>query len=121
MLFAYFTPFIPSYLGGALALHYSLRATHGLAGCVALSTWLPLRSDYPAVLSDSSRALPILQVHGDEDMVVNYAWGVASNRILSSLITSPAPEFVTIEGMAHSSDPEEMEKVRSFIVTHLGP
>ena len=55
--------------GGALALHTSLRSTHKLGGCVALSSWLPLRADYPAALTPESRTLPILQVHGDEDMV----------------------------------------------------
>ena len=106
--------------GGALALHYSLRSPHQLAGCVALSTWLPLRADYPAAMSATSQSLAILQIHGDEDMVVNHAWGEGSSRILKSMITNPAPAFVTIEGMAHSSDPEEMAKVREFIITRLG-
>ena len=37
--------------GGALALHVSLRADYKLAGCCALSTWLPLRMDYPSAIS----------------------------------------------------------------------
>ncbi len=107
-------------VGGALALHYSLRSPHQLAGCVALSTWLPIRADYPAAMSAAGQSLPILQAHGDEDMVVNHAWGEGSSRILKSMISNPAPEFVTIEGMAHSSDPEEMAKVKEFIIARLG-
>lgn len=48
--------------GGALALHLSLRAPQSFAGCVALSTWLPLRDDYPGALSPAARAIPIFQV-----------------------------------------------------------
>ncbi len=49
--------------GGALALHYSLRSTRRLGGCVALSTWLPLRGDYPAAASEEAKNhLDILQV-----------------------------------------------------------
>ena len=36
--------------GGAVALHVALRSQFALGGCVALSTWLPLRADYPTVL-----------------------------------------------------------------------
>jgi phospholipase/carboxylesterase len=48
--------------GGALALHVSLRYPLQLAGCIALSSWLPLRESYPSALSPSSTTLPILQV-----------------------------------------------------------
>jgi predicted esterase len=48
--------------GGALALHTSLRYPKKLAGCVALSTWVPLNSDYPGVHSETQKNLPILQV-----------------------------------------------------------
>merc|ERR1719331_3038864 len=34
--------------GGAVALHTAMRLTFPIAGYVALSTWLPLASDYPA-------------------------------------------------------------------------
>lgn len=48
--------------GGALALHLSLRSPTAFAGCVALSTWLPLRDDYPDSMSTEAKNLPILQV-----------------------------------------------------------
>lgn len=48
--------------GGALALHVALRSPESYAGCVALSTWLPLRNDYPAALSQAAKAMPIFQV-----------------------------------------------------------
>lgn len=83
--------------GGAVALHVSLRSEHSLGGCIALSTWLPFRSQYPDVLSSAATNLPVLQVHGDEDRVVSYPWGKGSHEVLKGLLTSPAPEFITIE------------------------
>lgn len=55
--------------GGALALHYSLRSAHSLNSCVALSTWLPLRDEYPLAMSSAAKSLPILQCHGEADQV----------------------------------------------------
>jgi len=48
--------------GGALAFHTALRSAHTLGGIVALSTWVPLREDYPASFSSAMRTVPILQV-----------------------------------------------------------
>lgn len=101
--------------GGALALHVALRSAHSLGGCIALSTWLPLRADYPAALSTANAALKILQVHGDEDRVVAYTSGKGSHEVLKDLISSPVPEFITIEGMGHSSDEEELAHVQRFL------
>ncbi len=81
--------------GGALALHVSLRSPHQLGGCIALSTWLPLKDDYPRVLSPSAKSLKVLQIHGDEDLVVSHAWGKGSHQVLTKIVTSP--EFITIE------------------------
>lgn len=60
--------------GGAAALHYSLRSSHPLGGVLALSTWLPLRSDYPAALSPAAANFPILFCHGTDDYVVDYSY-----------------------------------------------
>lgn len=49
--------------GGAVAFHTALRSSHALGGCVALSTWVPLREDYPAALSENAKTLKILQVN----------------------------------------------------------
>ena len=83
--------------GGALALHVSLRSTYKLGGCIALSTWLPLHKEYPPALSNIAVNLPILQVHGDEDMVVSHQWGRSSHDLLKTLITTFPPTFITIE------------------------
>ena len=43
--------------GGAIALHVSLRLPFAIGGCVALNSWLPLRQEYPAMLSHASRGM----------------------------------------------------------------
>jgi predicted esterase len=106
--------------GGALALHVTLRSAHSLGGCVALSTWLALRANYPANLSPAATALPILQVHGDEDSVVGYEWGKASHNLLKEMISNPSPVFTTIPDMGHSSDPEEIREVKKFMQNIFG-
>ena len=106
--------------GGALALHVALRSAHALGGCISLSSWLPLRADYPAHLAPTAANLPILQVHGDADMVVSHRWGHESHKILKSMIPNPEPKFITIEDMAHSSDPEEMREVTKFLKSVFG-
>ena len=103
--------------GGALALHTSLRSKHKLGGCIALSTWLPLRDDYPTAFSEYATSMPLLQIHGDRDNVVAYQWGEMSYNLLKTYITnaSIAPKFVTIKGMGHSSDHEEINIVKEFL------
>jgi predicted esterase len=67
--------------GGAVVLHAALRSPHALGGCAALSTWLPLREDYPAATSSAAKGLKILQVRillpysdaGEKDERCDYA------------------------------------------------
>lgn len=101
--------------GGAVALHTALRSSHSLGGCIALSTWLPFRDQYPNAMSAVASNLRVLQVHGDEDQVVSIHWGLTSFKVLKSMLTNPTPEFIKIEGMGHSSDPEEMMEITRFL------
>ena len=54
--------------GGALAL-LLLRSRLRLAGCVGLSTWLPL-AEAGMVLSDEQKNTPVFMAHGTADQVV---------------------------------------------------
>ena len=81
-----------------MALHVALRGLSSkcsgggsLAGCLAMSAWLPFRDEYPACLAEEGAAaearlavLPVLQCHGDADPVVPYAWGPASFNLLAT-------------------------------------
>ncbi|CAM9163053.1 unnamed protein product, partial [Ectocarpus fasciculatus] len=71
--------------GGALALHTALRSEVALGGCVALSSWLPFRADYPAAKTAAADNLKLFQAHGTADNVVRYTWGKSSHELLKNL------------------------------------
>ena len=78
-----------------------------------------MRKDFPAALSPTAKTLPIFQVHGDADQVVNYTWGENSHKLMSTMITTPTPKFMTVPNMGHSSHPDEIEAVKLFINEQL--
>ncbi len=58
--------------GGATALYTALTCEYTFGGILALSTWLPLHTQFPAALKPTSNKFqtPILQAHGDSDFMV---------------------------------------------------
>lgn len=121
--------------GGALALHTVISCTHcdhpfidivvkalrsdvALGGCVALSTWLPFRDEYPAIKTAASDNVRIFQAHGTADNVVHFQWGKSSHEFLKTMCTKP-PQFMPIEGMGHSSHPSEIAAVDQFLMSVL--
>jgi len=122
--------------GGAMALHISLRykadptrtgdGQSSLAACAALSAWLPFRHEYPAALSGDAVDLPVLQCHGDEDMVVRYDWGRGSYDSLVRPKAEKSPpqdlglglryaEWKEYRGMGHSACSEEITDLSLFL------
>ncbi|MET0535147.1 MAG: alpha/beta fold hydrolase [Steroidobacter sp.] len=71
--------------GGAIALQTGLRYPERLAGVMALSTYLPLRSSLAAEASPANRDVPILMCHGSHDGVVPPTLGESSRDILTKL------------------------------------
>lgn len=105
--------------GGALAFHLTLRSEHEFAGCIALSTWVPMHREYPNVLSETAKkTLKVFQAHGDEDQVVGLQWGEKSHHMLKEVLDNE-PSFLVIPQMGHSSDPKEIAAVRSKIIDWL--
>jgi len=51
-------------------------------------------------------------------VVVNYAWGKKTNEMLNLHLTTN-PALLTIEGMGHSSHPEEIRELKSFLESKL--
>lgn len=120
--------------GGALALHTvrhllcmissrvtdhsfgskAMRSSVRLGGCVALSTWLPFRDEYPEAKSAAATDIKIFQVHGTADSVVRFPWGKSSHDLLAAMCAEP-PRFMSIDGMGHSSHPREMAAVDQFL------
>lgn len=114
--------------GGALALHYTLRSKYRFAGVAALSTWLPLRGDYPGVITDEAKSsLRLFQAHGSADEVVQLPWGKSSHLQLKEWVTNGKSDtikddfqFLEIQNMGHSSDQEEIDALRDVLKKWLG-
>ena len=70
--------------GGAIALHLGLRRAAGLAGIMALSTYLPLADSLKAEASQAASKIPLFMAHGRQDPVLPFAWGQqACDRLLA--------------------------------------
>lgn len=103
--------------GGAVAL-LMLRSDKKLAGVVGLSTYLPLRNE-EGIISPANATTPVLQCHGDADMVVNYGFGANTHKALKQL--GADCEFLTVRGMGHSAVPSELAAVQDFLKKVLPP
>lgn len=80
--------------GGATALSFALRSNMNIAGCVALSSWLPLRNEYPDKLGSAFKSgVPIFQGHGLDDPVVPFQFG-SITWCVPLPIYSPLPFFL---------------------------
>ncbi|XP_061424890.1 acyl-protein thioesterase 1-like [Lethenteron reissneri] len=104
--------------GGALSLYTALTSRHKLGGVVALSCWLPLRDSFTQ--SDGTHAgVPVLQCHGEADLLVPPLFGQLTADKLRSLLGPDAVTFKTYRGLGHSSTQEEMIDVKKFLETQI--
>ncbi len=103
--------------GGAIALHTALRHSEPLAGVLALSTYLPLKSNLENEAHEANRQTPILMAHGSFDSVITVETAQISAQILQKLnyklIWREYP-------MAHSVCDDEVADIRSFLSNILG-
>jgi phospholipase/carboxylesterase len=89
--------------GGAVALYTTLRFSQPLAGCMALSTYLPFMSKSKEEKSTHSSDTPIFWGHGTQDTVVPLDLGETSKEHLTDLgfnirsYTYPMPHSVCAE------------------------
>ena len=88
-----------------------------LAGCIALSCYLPGRQgDYDNLVQDKLDT-PVLQAHGDQDGVVSYKRGQLTAEVLQTLVKDH--KFITYEGMMHEATMEELEDIKAWIKQKL--
>lgn len=71
--------------GGAIALAAGVRREAGLAGIVALSTYLPMASTTAAEATRAGLATPVFMAHGQQDPVVPASLGERSRAALQGL------------------------------------
>ena len=63
-----------------------MRTDLSLAGAISLSSWLPLRAEYPEAMGPTAKGgLRVWMGHGDADQVVPLQWGKSSKEALEAL------------------------------------
>ena len=102
--------------GGAIALHAALRHAERLAGVMALSTYLPLRTTLAAEASPANRDLPILMCHGQFDPVLPSRLGSSSRDLLRT--QGYAVEWKEYP-MQHQVCMEEIQDVSAWLQARL--
>ncbi|XP_066575854.1 acyl-protein thioesterase 1 [Amia ocellicauda] len=108
--------------GGALSLYTALTTQQKLAGVVALSCWLPLRTSFPqAAANGVNKDVNILQCHGEVDPLVPLVFGCLTVEKLKSIVNPANVSFKTYPRMPHSSCPQEMMDIKQFIEKQLPP
>ena len=71
--------------GGAVALATGLRRESGLAGVVALSTYLPMADTTANEITPAGKNTPLFFAHGSGDPVIPVAIGKASYAMLTQM------------------------------------
>ena len=102
--------------GGAIALYTGLRHDEPLGGILALSTYLPLRSQLSAEASVANRNVPILMCHGVRDAVVSLPFGAQSrDAIVAAGHAIDWREYP----MEHSLCPAEVADMAAWLKARL--
>ncbi|GIY58089.1 acyl-protein thioesterase 2 [Caerostris extrusa] len=99
--------------GGALALYSALLCPKPLAGVIALSCWLPLYKQFPYAAVGIAHDLPLLQCHGELDVVVPFKWGRMTYDLLRTFMSHV--ELKTYKVLCHTTNDEEMKEVGRFL------
>lgn len=98
--------------GGAIALHTATRYSQTLAGVLALSTYLPLRSLLAKEKNAANLHTPILMAHGQFDSVISLATAkVSAQALTDNGYLVDWHEYP----MAHSVCNEEIAVIRQFL------
>lgn len=98
--------------GGAMSLYSALHAGYPVAAVLALSTYLPLRTQVPG--ATTAKSPPIFWAHGQRDTVLPPQYMDVAEQILTPLGYSVARHRYA---MAHSLCEEELLEMRAFLRT----
>lgn len=86
--------------GEALSLHVTLTTEQKLAGVTVFSCWLPLCISFPqGPISGVNRDIPILQCHGDRNLLFTLPSGSFTAEKLKTLVNPANVTFKTYRGM----------------------
>lgn len=98
--------------GGALALYTALRYPQTLAGILALSTYVPLKTKFAEALNPANQTTPVFMAHGVYDEVISLVTSQMSRELLQNRqISVTWREY----DMAHSVCAQEIADIRVFL------
>jgi len=113
-----------------MTLLTGLSSERKLAGLVVLSGYLPMASKLKLMQTEHAKLLPIFMAHGTADAVLDYRFGEASAKALTTEWKLKKAEesgspvgvlFKTYEGLPHSVDNEELEDATSWLKRVIPP
>ncbi len=102
--------------GGAMALYTGLRYSQPLAGIIALSCYLPMRSNAEHAFATNNHKINILQMHGSYDDVIPLKAGEATSQVLSQL--TPQAQFKTFP-IGHEVSLPQLQQIGQWITRIL--
>lgn len=98
--------------GGAIALHTALRYPQRLAGVMALSTYLPIKTKLAAEANPANAQVPIFMAHGIFDEIISLELCKIS---LDTLQSNQYPVSWHEYNMAHSVCTTEITDIQDFL------
>jgi len=102
--------------GGAIALATGLRRESGLAGIVALSTYLPMQETTANEITVAGKNTPVFFAHGSDDQVIPVAIGKASYFALAKMgVETRLQEYP----MQHAVCAEEITDMATWLERYL--
>jgi phospholipase/carboxylesterase len=102
--------------GGAIALHTATRFSQPLAGVLALSTYLPLKSKLSSEQNPVNQHMPIWMAHGRFDNVIALSTAQSSREVLED---AGYPVEWHEYDMPHSVCEQEIDDIRNFLLRVL--
>lgn len=99
--------------GGAMALHTAARFGQTLAGVLALSTYLPLKSQLLSEKVQANQDMRIWMAHGQSDTVITLSTALASRE---ALLAAGYPLEWHEYDMPHSVCEQEISDIRTFLL-----
>ncbi|EGG18884.1 esterase/lipase/thioesterase domain-containing protein [Cavenderia fasciculata] len=106
--------------GAALSLYTFYTTSYKLNGCMVLSGYLPLSKRFKELIQPTNLQQPLIMFHGEDDQVVRHQWGKKSYEALQEASNNGINgKFISFPYMGHSSSPEEIKEMATFIKERL--
>ncbi|RPA84375.1 Phospholipase/carboxylesterase [Ascobolus immersus RN42] len=104
--------------GAVTALYTGLTLPYAIGGVVCMSGYLPLRDAFKDMDRAANQGTKIFMGHGEQDMVVRYAWGVLTRDVLKGL--GYEVMWRSYAGLDHSANTEEIGDLEGWLEGRIG-